>query len=58
MALDICTSSLLEVKIGVQRGSVLDPFLFSIYINNLGMDLNQTKFHIYADDTILYTSAT
>lgn len=58
VALDNCTSSLLEVKMGVPQGSVLGPILFSIYINNLGRDLKQTKVHLYADDTILYTSAT
>jgi hypothetical protein len=58
VALDNCTSSLLEVKMGVPQGSVLGPILFSIYINNLGRDLKQTKIHLYADDTIMYTSAT
>ena len=58
VALDNCTSSMLEVKMGVPQGSVLGPILFSIYINNLGLDLNQTKANFYADDTILYTSAT
>lgn len=58
VTLDNCTSSLLEVKMGVPQGSVLGPILFSIYINNLGVDLNQTKANFYADDTILYTSAT
>lgn len=57
VALDNCTSSLLEVKMGVPQGSVLGPILFSIYINNLGFNLNQPKAHLYADDTILYTSA-
>ena len=56
--LDDCTSSVLEVKMGVPRGSVLGPILFSISINNLGRDLKQTKVLLYADDTILYTSAT
>ena len=58
VALDNCTSSMLEVKMGVPQESVLGPILFSIYINNLGLDLNQTKANFYADDTILYTSAT
>lgn len=58
MALDNCTSSLLEVKMGVPQGSVLGTILFSIYINNVGADLNQTKAHFYAVETILYSSAT
>lgn len=56
MALDDCTSSLKEVKMGVPPGSVLGPILFSIYMNNLGMDLNQVKANFYANDAILYTS--
>ena len=58
VSLDKCTSSLLEVKMGVPEGSVFGPILFYIYINNLGKDLKQTKVHLYADDIILYTSAT
>ena len=36
----------------------MGPILFPIYTNNLGRDLKQTKAHLHADDTILYTSAT
>ena len=43
---------------GVPQGSVLGPILFSICINNLGRDLKQTNVYLYADDAILYTSAT
>lgn len=52
-----CSSSSLEVKMGVPQGSILGPILFSIYINNLGAGLSPTKVHLYADDTILYTFA-
>ncbi len=34
----------------------MGPILFSIYINDLGKDI-QAKKHFYADDTIIYTLA-
>lgn len=42
---------------GVSQGTVLGPVSFSIYINNLGWELNKTKVNLFADDTILYTAA-
>ena len=54
VALNKCSSSLLEVKMGVPQGSVLGPILFSIDINNVDRDLKQTKVHLYADEPFVY----
>lgn len=57
IVIDNYTSTSLEVTMGVPQGSVLGPILFSLYLNDLGRDLKAAKVHLYADDTILYTTA-
>ncbi len=51
------TSSTRNVKIGVPQGSVLEPLLFILYINNIGNNLAHSSFHIYAYDMVIYSSA-
>ena len=42
---------------GVPQGSVLGPLLFTIYMNNMGQNVLNANLHFYADDTVIYCSA-
>jgi hypothetical protein len=41
---------------GVPHGSILGPTLFSVYISDVTFAAGDSLIHLYADDTILYTS--
>uniref|UniRef100_A0A8C7DY33 Reverse transcriptase domain-containing protein n=1 Tax=Oncorhynchus kisutch TaxID=8019 RepID=A0A8C7DY33_ONCKI len=49
-------SGTLAVSMGVPQCSILGPTLFSVYINDVALAAGDYLIHIYADDTILYTS--
>ena len=46
----------LAVSMGVPQGSILGPTLFSVFINDVALAAGDSLIHLYADDTILYTS--
>uniref|UniRef100_A0A8K9XPW6 Reverse transcriptase domain-containing protein n=1 Tax=Oncorhynchus mykiss TaxID=8022 RepID=A0A8K9XPW6_ONCMY len=46
----------LTVSMGVPQGSILGPTLFSVYVNDVAIAAGDSLIHLYADDTILYTS--
>ena len=46
----------LAVSMGLPQGSILGLTLFSVYINDVALAAGDSLIHLYADDTILYTS--
>ena len=43
-------SGLAAINCGVPQGSVLGPFLFLLYVNNLNQAIKFCKVHHFADD--------
>ena len=44
------------IQHGVPQGSILEPLLFNLFINDLTYFINDAKLRLYADDTTLYLS--
>ena len=53
VVLPSASSSWTSVKAGVTQGSVLEPLLFLLYINDIVVDMN-SSIRLFADDTCLY----
>jgi Reverse transcriptase (RNA-dependent DNA polymerase) len=49
-------SGFLPVTQSVSQGSILGPFLFSLFINDISNSILFSNDHIYADDVQLYLS--
>jgi hypothetical protein len=43
------------VDIGVPQGSILGPFLFLLFVNDMGNFVHEGSYNCFADDTIIYT---
>ena len=42
------------LKYGVPQGSILGPFLFLLYVNDLSQSLSDAGSYLYADDTCIF----
>ena len=50
-------SQTLDITCGVPQGSVLDPLLFLVYVNDIANCLTHSKLISFADDTTVFFSS-
>jgi hypothetical protein len=52
----IYVSTTREIQHGVPQGSILGPMLFALYINDLPLNIMESKIVLFADDTNILVS--
>ena len=57
VCIDAIQSSWVDIMRGVSQGSLLEPLLFTIYVNDLPQSVMHGKVKQYADDTSLYCAS-
>ena len=48
-----CKWSKVRLGLGIPQGTVLDPLLFSLYINDITSDI-ESEIRLFADDCVCY----
>lgn len=55
MAVDGAMSGIVAVISGAPQGSVLEPALFNLFINDMVDSVSPCTIHLFANDTLMYT---